>query len=465
MCDFRRMDFLARSPPRRKRAHGTPARESGGEGVGESGRERAGPLVAGCCAGVEANPARSTHAADLDASHQQRGIGYQVRTNGCLGFARLPLACEVFGQHGNDSALTLQGMLCLARALMRGPALSCPDCGVGARRSAPSASWSAGSVGDNCRPAVRGLNGDAGGGRCNCPWVQRENSCRGGLRELNLGCCKLTDASIALLAGALLGSGVPAEGAGDDTQGAPAGHAALAGAGYGHGDGSARCLSTGGADGGCAGGLSARCEILRLHCNEMTAAGARHLAAVLPTCQLAVLDLSDNAISSAGAAGIGAALAASRPGLRRLYLGSNAIGDLGIRDIAAALPSAARLTHLELSDNRIVDEGATYLAMALALSPTLKYLGLASNQVGDQGASRIASALASARAQEGGGASLESEEGARGGGRNVGKSGTGWQEQPQGLEMLDVRGNRVGTEGGKRLIAGAPAGCHVLLRF
>ncbi len=303
-------------------------------------------------------------------------------------------------------------MLCLARALMRGP-------------------------------AIQGLHSDAGG-----------RICRGGLRELNLGCCKLTDASIALIAGALLGSPA-AEGAGHEAQGAP-GHAALAGAGYGHG---------GAADGGFTGGLSARCEILRLHCNEMTAAGARNLAAVLPTCQLAVLDLSDNAISSAGAAGIGTALAASRPGLRRLYLGSNAIGDAGIRDIAAALPAAARLTHLELSDNRIVDEGATYLAMALALSPALKYLGLASNQVGDQGASRIASALASARSEEGKGARKEGEEGASGESRNVGKSDSGWQDHARGLEMLDVRGNRVGTEGGKRLLAGAPASCHVLLRF
>ena len=47
-------------------------------------------------------------------------------------------------------------------------------------------------------------------------------------------------------------------------------------------------------------------EVLRLHCNDISAVGASHLAAMLPRSRVAVLDLTDNNIACAGAASLAA---------------------------------------------------------------------------------------------------------------------------------------------------------------
>ena len=285
------------------------------------------------------------------------------------------------------------------------------------------------------------------------------------LRELNLGCNKLTDASISLISGALLGVGCAEEGGGggvgDHHEGADGGVA----------QGYERRHCNGGESGDGEDGLSATCEVLRLHCNEITAEGARHLAAVVPTCRVSVLDLSDNALSSAGAASIGVALAASRS-MSQLYLRSNAIGDAGVRDIALALPSASRLTHLDLSDNRILDEGATYLASALALSPALENLCLACNQIGDQGAARIAVALAPGPATATGHKAAAGTAHADAAAASSSSSSAPRARAAPScgalhgtLQILDVRANRVGAEGSRRLMEAAPAGCRIMLRF
>jgi hypothetical protein len=102
-----------------------------------------------------------------------------------------------------------------------------------------------------------------------------------------MGSYKLTERSVMLRPGALLaGGGDMSEAGGVDAE---AGSGA-AGGGGGH-------VTLWGE-----GGL----EVLRLHCNDISAVGASHLAAMLPRSRVAVLDLTDNNIACAGAASLAA---------------------------------------------------------------------------------------------------------------------------------------------------------------
>jgi hypothetical protein len=280
-----------------------------------------------------------------------------------------------------------------------------------------------------------------------------------GIKILNLGCNRLTDACVALVAGALLGTLRGREG--ED------------------GDGG----DTGEGGGVACGGLSASCEVLRLQCNELTASGAASLSAALPSSRITALDLTDNVIASEGVACIATALAVCGGRMHYLGLGSNSIGDSGMSHLAAALPACVRLRHLDLSDNRIVDEGATHLAAVLGACRALRYLSLCSNQVGDQGAARIADAMLSIRTsvaagdsaprhcpgQEAFTASCFADRPDRVGGTSPDTGGTlntdGTSPGGMSLEVLDIRGNRVGDVCSKRLIAGAPSCCCVRVRF
>ncbi len=150
----------------------------------------------------------------------------------------------------------------------------------------------------------------------------------------------------------------------------------------------------------------------------------------------------------------------------------------------AALGAAWALTHLDLCDNRILDEGASHLALALRSCPSLRYLSLACNQIGEQGAARLAASMSVARgsvqgnpcecthtqprcrAETGkGGVGCGGGEGSCGGGNLHPEECAISGALPLNLEILDIRGNRVGAEGGRRLVEAAPLRCRVLLRY
>jgi Ran GTPase-activating protein (RanGAP) involved in mRNA processing and transport len=64
-------------------------------------------------------------------------------------------------------------------------------------------------------------------------------------------------------------------------------------------------------------GLSARCEVLRLHSNEIGPSGATKLSVALPCSHVTVLDRTDNHIASHGATALSRAIG-SGASLQRL---------------------------------------------------------------------------------------------------------------------------------------------------
>ena len=69
-------------------------------------------------------------------------------------------------------------------------------------------------------------------------------------------------------------------------------------------------------------------------------------------------------------------------------------GDAEAVQLAAVLPSFARLETLGLGSNQIGDAGAAALAEACRQLPKLEYLGLNENQIGDAGMAALAEAIA-----------------------------------------------------------------------
>jgi len=106
------------------------------------------------------------------------------------------------------------------------------------------------------------------------------------------------------------------------------------------------------------------------------------------------LDLADNGIGNAGAAGLAEALK-SNTTLAVLDLSRNVITDGGAADLAEALKSNTTLTVLNLPRNGIFDAGAAGLAEALKSNTTLTVLNLTSNGIGAAGAECLAEALKS----------------------------------------------------------------------
>lgn len=84
-------------------------------------------------------------------------------------------------------------------------------------------------------------------------------------------------------------------------------------------------------------------------------ASALARSGVLANGRLAVLDLSDNAVTCAGASSLAAALQAAGPraALRQLDLGYNRIGDAGAEELAAAVAAAPVVASLELERNQV----------------------------------------------------------------------------------------------------------------
>ena len=187
------------------------------------------------------------------------------------------------------------------------------------------------------------------------------------------------------------------------------------------------CLSlsfTGAADHACAalaralkrGVPIAECD---LGGNLITAAGAASLAAALVApegCALRSLGLSANAqLRGAGARELAAALPSSQ--LVELRLAGCAIGAAPCGRIGAAICRARTLEALDISWNEIGDTGAWDIAWALSEEGTrLKRLGLARNEIENDGAAELCTALE--------------------GRHSAGAEG--------GLECLDLNGNRSG---------------------
>ena len=134
---------------------------------------------------------------------------------------------------------------------------------------------------------------------------------------------------------------------------------------------------------------------LNLGSNSIRDAGAKSLADALKSNKtLTELNLGSNSIRDAGAKSLADALKSNKT-LTELNLGSNSIRDAGAKSLADALKSNKTLTELNLSSNSIRDAGAASLADALKSNKTLTELNLSSNDIDENGAKSLADALKS----------------------------------------------------------------------
>ena len=131
------------------------------------------------------------------------------------------------------------------------------------------------------------------------------------------------------------------------------------------------------------------------HFGKHSAANVFVLADVLKSNTTVInLNLCDNDIDDAGAAGLADALKFNTT-LSVLNLSENSIGDAGAANLADALKWNKTLTELNLRDNFVYEAGAERLADALKSSTTLTESNLRNNCIWMAGADRLADALKS----------------------------------------------------------------------
>jgi len=104
-----------------------------------------------------------------------------------------------------------------------------------------------------------------------------------------------------------------------------------------------------------------------------------------------VLDLKFNSIDDVGIYNLMNDIKTDN--LKELWLGSNSIGDEGVKAIAEYLKYNTTLQILSLGANNIGEIGASYLADALENNNTIMKLFLSYNKIGDKGATALLKSL------------------------------------------------------------------------
>mmetsp|Transcript_55568 Transcript_55568/g.84104 ORF Transcript_55568/g.84104 Transcript_55568/m.84104 type:complete len:585 (-) Transcript_55568:192-1946(-) len=136
---------------------------------------------------------------------------------------------------------------------------------------------------------------------------------------------------------------------------------------------------------------------LDLSGNWIAARGGEVLAKAIlayPT-TLRQLRVSANGMGLASSPAVVKSLSARCPRITVLEIGSNMVGDIGIRGMETALRSLKELASLDLSDNEIGAAGMAYLAKCSL--EALTSLNLSQNSIGDDGAERLGELLACCR--------------------------------------------------------------------
>ena len=162
----------------------------------------------------------------------------------------------------------------------------------------------------------------------------------------------------------------------------------------------ALCVAAAAAGGGGGGAASGGSLVsLDLSDNPLTSAAGPSLSlAVAHHGNLRRLVLADTGLLDSGVAQVCAALAkGAAPGLEELDLSLNEVTAAGARSIAAALTkSLKKLKVLNVRENELENAGAKALASGLAACPTLTRLDASSNQLRRPGAVALARAVAGA---------------------------------------------------------------------
>ncbi|XP_072891575.1 NACHT, LRR and PYD domains-containing protein 3-like isoform X1 [Hemitrygon akajei] len=138
-----------------------------------------------------------------------------------------------------------------------------------------------------------------------------------------------------------------------------------------------------------------KCQELRLGQNKLGDSGVKLVSAALrnPECKIQKLRLENVGLTDSGAEDLISALS-TNPSLTKLDLSDNKLGDSGVKLVSAALRNPeCKIQKLRLNDVGLTDFGAEDLAPALSTNPSLTELNLGSNKLGDSGVKLVSAAL------------------------------------------------------------------------
>ncbi|XP_067833222.1 NACHT, LRR and PYD domains-containing protein 3-like [Heptranchias perlo] len=138
-----------------------------------------------------------------------------------------------------------------------------------------------------------------------------------------------------------------------------------------------------------------KCQELRLGSNKLGDSGVKLLSAALrnPDCKIQELQLCGNDLTDSCSEDLSSALSTNWS-LTVLNMGNNKLGDSGVKLLSAALRNPdCKIQELGLCDNDLSDSSTEDLSSALSAKRSLTVVDLSYNKLGDSGVKRLSAAL------------------------------------------------------------------------
>ncbi|XP_059849575.1 NACHT, LRR and PYD domains-containing protein 3-like isoform X1 [Hypanus sabinus] len=140
-----------------------------------------------------------------------------------------------------------------------------------------------------------------------------------------------------------------------------------------------------------------KCLDLRLGSNELGDSGVKFVSAALrnPECKIQKLWIDRNSLTDSCAGNLASALSTNRS-LTELYLRGNNLGDSGVKLMSAVLRDPeCKIQRLWLGENSLTESCATDLGDALSKNDSLTMLELGRNELRDLGVKLVSASLSS----------------------------------------------------------------------